>query len=758
MSKTIFKSVPYEVGVLINDIGRGRIALPDIQRPFVWKNVLVRDLFDSMYRGYPIGYLLLWENGAAETQRAIGVSEKQDAPGLVIVDGQQRLTSLYAVFRGERVVRENFVSERIRIAFNPLEGKFEVATPATEKDPRFVADISTILSEEVGLIAFCRQFFERLRGAGHELTAEQERTIEESLTKLNMLSTFPLTALQLSADIGDEDVAEVFVRVNSQGKTLNQADFILTLMSVFWDEGRMELEAFSRQALQPSESDSLSGSPYQHFIKPMPAQLLRVAISVAFERARLRSIYSVLRGKDLETGKFDSERREQQFALLKDAQQRTLDLNHWHGFMHCLKRAGFRSERMIMSQNALLNSYALYLIGSTKLSVPEQALRSAVARWFFMASLTGRYTGSSETALESDLAMLRGVETAEQFTAKLAEAERIALTDDFWTVTLPNELATAAPRSPSLFAFDAALVILEAPVLFSGTKVGDWLDPAVKPPKSIRRHHLFPRAFLQRQGVTRPQEINQIANQAYVEWQDNIAISDQAPAEYLPAMCAGIAADRLALMLRLHALPDGWEQLPYEEFLRRRREEMAKIIREAYERLISEPVRQDVAPVDIAEIIAAGEGDRVEYKSTLRANLHTGKNDPRMEGAVVKTIAGFLNTHGGTLMIGVADDGNPVGIDADGFANEDKMHRHLTNLVNDRIGHQAWMAIHVNFDDHEDVRVLVVRCEKAQSPAYVKEMEGGGGDAFYIRTGAATVALSTQETVEYVRQRFAKRT
>ena len=753
MSKTIYKSAHYDVGGLIKDIGRGRIALPDIQRPFVWKNVKVRDLFDSMYRGYPIGYLLLWENGTAERQRAIGVGEKQDAPSLVIVDGQQRLTSLYAVFRGEEVVRENFASERVRIAFNPFEKRFEVATAATEKDPRFVGDISTILSEEVGLIAFCRQFFEQLRGAGHELTAEQERDIEESLTKLNMLSTFPLTALQLSADIDDEDVAEVFVRVNSTGKTLNQADFILTLMSVFWDEGRTALETFSRQAQQPSASGS---SPYQHFIKPKADQLLRVAISVAFERARLRSIYSVLRGKDLETGKFDSERRERQFALLKDAQQRTLNLHHWHGFMHCLKRAGFRSDRMVIAQNALLNSYALYLIGRTKLRVPEQALRTAVARWFFMASLTGRYTGSSETALESDLAMLRDVETAEQFTAKLAEAERIALTDDFWTVTLPNELATAAPRSPSLFAFEAALVILEAPVLFSDTKVGDWLDPAVKPPKSIQRHHLFPRAFLQRQGVTRLQEINQIANYAYVEWQDNIAISDQAPADYLPAMSAGFAADRLALMLRLHALPNDWEQLSYEEFLRRRREEMATIIREAYERLISGPVRQDVAPVDITAIAAAGEGDRVEYKATLRINLHTGQKDARMEDAVIKTIAGFLNTHGGTLMIGVADDGNPVGIDADEFASEDKMHLHLTNLVNSRIGPQVWTAIHANFDDHEDVRVLVVRCEKAQSPAYVKEKERS--DAFYIRTGAATVTLSTQETVEYIRQRFAQRT
>ena len=750
MDKTIFKTVNYDIGSLIKDIKRGEIGLPDIQRPFVWKNVKVRDLFDSLYRGYPIGHLLLWKNGNAERNKGIGVGEKQSVPNLVIVDGQQRLTSLFAVFNGVEVVRDNFSQESIRIAFNPLEQKFEVASAATRQDRTFVPDISVVWNDRRGLMSLSRRYISAL-GETRELTDSDKITIEDSLARLHALSGFPLIALELSAEISDEDVAEVFVRVNSQGKSLNQADFILTLMSVFWDDGRTALENFCREGRRPSADVA---SPFNHFIAPSPDQLLRAEVGLAFRRTRLSSIYSVLRGKDLETGAFSDEHREQQFVLLKNAQQRTLDLNNWHGFMRCLKQAGFRTARMINSQTALIYSYVLYLIGRTELKAREQDLRAAIARWFFMASLTGRYTGSPESTMASDLAMLRGVGTPEKFVEKLSQAERIALTSDFWEVTLPNELATSAARSPSLFGFEAALVVLDAPVLFSDTKVGDWLDPAVKPPKSIERHHLFPKGFLAKSGISNSQQQNQIANYAYVEWQDNRAIADQTPSEYAPRMTKPFTGDQLKRMYRLNAIPDGWERMLYDEFLRERRTLMAEIIREAYEQLASGPAvgaQGESVGNDLAKVVAGGEAGDVEFKATLRTNLHTGEKDPRMENAVVKTIAGFLNTHGGTLIIGVSDDGNPVGIGADGFANEDKMSLHLTNMVNAKIGGKAWASVHANFGDQDGVRVLVVRCERARSPAYVRD---GDGQTFYVRTGVATVALSTSECVEYIKDRF----
>ncbi|MDZ7796167.1 MAG: DUF262 domain-containing protein [Candidatus Marinimicrobia bacterium] len=142
MSKTVFKKVDYDLNGLIKSISMGEIGLPNIQRPFVWKNTKVRDLFDSMYKGYPVGYLLFWQNGLEDEERTIGTDKKQKHASLVIVDGQQRLTSLYVVIKDIPVLRENYEIERIKIAFNPLEEKFEVADAAIVRDKSLQSRIS----------------------------------------------------------------------------------------------------------------------------------------------------------------------------------------------------------------------------------------------------------------------------------------------------------------------------------------------------------------------------------------------------------------------------------------------------------------------------------------------------------------------------------------------------------------------------------------------------------------------------------------
>ena len=212
------------------------------------------------------------------------------------------------------------------------------------------------------------------------------------------MTSFPLTALELSEDISEEDVSDIFIRINSKGTPLNQSDFILTLMSVFWDEGRAALEQFSQDSRKPSKGVA---SPFNHFIEPYPDQLLRVAVGTAFKRARLKYVYSILRGKDLETEKFSDERRVQQFELLKDAQNQVLDLQYWHDFMNCIRQAGFRSGKMISSQNNLLFSYMLYLIGRSEYKVPEFCC-ARLALVFYGFSYRSLYR-FPQSAMEFDL-------------------------------------------------------------------------------------------------------------------------------------------------------------------------------------------------------------------------------------------------------------------------------------------------------------------------------------------------------------------
>ena len=162
MSETVFKEVRYDLSSLVKFIELGEIGLPDIQRPFVWKNAKVRDLFDSMYRGYPVGYLLLWQNALADGVRTIGGDPKQKPPRLLVVDGQQRLTSLYAVVKGIPVVRDNYATELIQIAFNPLLEKFEVADAAIRRDKAYIPDISRLWSEDTDIFEVVEDYLSSL--------------------------------------------------------------------------------------------------------------------------------------------------------------------------------------------------------------------------------------------------------------------------------------------------------------------------------------------------------------------------------------------------------------------------------------------------------------------------------------------------------------------------------------------------------------------------------------------------------------------
>lgn len=748
MTETVFTKVDYDLGALVKFIGLGEIGLPDIQRPFVWKNAKVRDLFDSMYKGYPVGYLLFWQNGLAD-DRTIGTDLKQKPPRLVIVDGQQRLTSLYAVVKGVAVLRENYENESICISFNPLEEKFEVADAAIRRDKAYIPDISILWGGDIKITKIIREYITNLKTT-REVTEDEESTIEDAILKLQGLLSFPFTALELAANISEEDVSDVFVRINSKGTPLNQADFILTLMSVFWDEGRAELEQFCRKSKTPSKTEP---SPFNYFIEPSPDQLLRVNVGIAFKRARLQYVYSILRGKDLETETFSSERRDKQFKVLKGAQSRTLNLQYWHDFMNCIRQAGYRSGKMISSQNNLLFSYMLYLIGRTEYGIDEFWLRRVIARWFFMSSVTGRFTGSPESAMEFDLARFRDIKDGDKFISILEQVCEITLTNDFWSVSLPNDLATSSPRSPSLFAYLAALVLLDADALFSDVRISELLDPSVQANRSaVERHHLFPKGYLKTLGITGIRDTNQIANYTMVEWGDNTKISDQPPTEYLPLMQNRFNDNKLSRMYHWHALPENWEHLEYREFLEKRRELMAQIIAEGYRTLIIDTEEEvDTEEINISQLVMDGESKAVEFKSTLRINLHTGNKDPRMELAILRTIAGFLNTNGGTLVIGIADDGTSIGIDVDGFPNEDKMSLHVVNIVKNRMGPQAMTEIHVHFEDFDDNRIMVVQCGKSVSPVFVKD---GNLERFYIRTGPSTTELSASQTQDYIRQRY----
>lgn len=599
---------PWTVQDLVAGVSSGRVRLPDIQRPFVWGNAKVRDLVDSMYRGFPVGQLMFWENTAAEHTKVIGIDTKSQNSSMQVVDGQQRLTSLYAVVHGRRVLREDYSEELIVISFNPLTQRFAVPDNATKRSSEWIQDIREVFESPIDARSKYLDGLEKARGVDR-LDRETERAVEVAINKLADVLKFVFEVVQLKEHVSREVVADIFVRINSQGATLSSADFILTWLSVFWEEGRQEIEDFAQrsrftpQEMSRSTNMTVRWTPRNPYLTLDANHVLRVVVAVGNRRAPLGDAYNALRGRNPRTREIVPEDRERELEKLKGGLARALDPKHWDEYLKVIERAGIRTSAMVTSKNTVIYGYALWLIGRTEFTVPVDELREVMARWYFMAQITGRFSGSPETRAQEDLNRLDGLKRIpEAFKEVITSQVDTTLTEDWWSVTLPDNLYTSSTTSPAFTAYLAALTILDAEVLLSTLTVKDWIAPSRRPVKGVEKHHLFPKVYLKHLHVSTTRQINQVANQALVEWSDNIDISDEAPGDYWPQQVTDktIGNERLARQMWWHALPEGWTDMGYQDFLVARRKLMAEVTREAFRKL-SDPNYQPQSPVKAVE-------------------------------------------------------------------------------------------------------------------------------------------------------------
>lgn len=435
-----------------------------------------------------------------------------------------------------------------------------------------------------------------------------------------------------------------------------------------------------------------------------------------------------------------------------------LNLTNWHDYMVAVKRAGFRSGDMLTSANNFLYCYLIYLIGLTAHQVPRGELREAVAKWFFMSSLTGRYTGSPETILEADLRRFEDAQDSEGFLAIIDQVVDTQLTSDYWSVTLPDQLESSAAWSPYLFGYYAALNLLGAKALFSEMQVNELFDPGVKQPKSpVERHHLFPKAYLSSIGITGTLRTNQIANYAFVEWSDNIAISDRKPSEYFPEYLDRLAPTDREQAMFWHALPPQWEHMDYFDFLRERRKRIAQVVKAGFDRLNSGEEHvlrsaQSTPLPTVSNLLRQMETHQVEFKQSARVALENDAPEKVMNEGVIKTVAGFLNATGGTLGIGITDDGDILGLqpdldfkkqDLDGYQNW------LTGLLLNSIGGGIVGAhVGIRLEPVGSEVVCLVDVRPSPSPVYAKTYKGD--NVFYVRVNNTTRIFEGPDIQNYI--------
>jgi len=596
MSTQRYSVTPHPIETLLTWVKSGEIAIPEIQRPFVWEAVKVRNLLDSLYQGFPVGYLIAWRNPTVKLKDGSLAAGKR-----ILIDGQQRVTALMAALLGREVLTKNYETLRIRIAFHPQEERFEVSNPAIFKDAAWIADVAEVFAPEASLTELTDTYSEKNPNA-------ERRLISRILERLRKIINNQVGVIELAEDLDIETVTEIFIRVNSAGTELSQADFAMSKISVNEIYGgnllRKAIDYFCHLSVAPEFFSKIEKNdkafaaseflPAMRWLKdvnddiydPTYTDMLRVAFTSEFRRGKLQDLVALVSGRNFETKQYEEAVAEESFARLKKGVLAFINKTHFDRITMILRSAGFVTSALIGGQNAVNFAYILYLRGRAE-NMLAADLERLVRRWYAMSILRGRYAGSPETAFDFDIRQVeaRGL-------AVYAEAAfKNELPDSFWTGMLPQLMDTSSGQSPYFLAYQAAQVKLaDKGFLSRDITAHDLL---------LNRsdvHHIFPKNHLKSQGLARGR-YNQIANFVLAQSEINIAIGDKAPEKYfgeLAEQCAGgkkkyggiTSLTDMQANLRMHCLPasllDG--KIPaYDEFLAERRRLMALKIKQWFE-------------------------------------------------------------------------------------------------------------------------------------------------------------------------------
>ena len=573
----------------------GEVAIPEIQRPFVWDSSKVRDLMDSLYQGYPVGYVIAWRNPNVRLKDG-SMSEGKK----ILIDGQQRVTALTAAILGEYVIDKTYKRVKIKIAFNPLTERFEVQNPAILKDKVWLHDISEAINGSAGILKLVRSYLEANPGV-------DEDQVEKAFTNLINIPKKQIGIIELAHDLDIETVTEIFIRINSKGVVLSQADFamskIATNTKYQGNELRKAIDYFCHLSIAPEffkhiiDNDKAFAAtdffPKMQWLKtenedlydPDYTDLIRVAFTSQFNRGRLSDLVSLLSGRNFETRSFEEVIAEESFAKLKTGVNNFINETNFKRFLMIIKSAGFISPALIRSQNSLNFAYILYL-KLKDLGVSSVALGQYVPRWFVYSVLTGRYSGSPESVIDFDIKQI----AERSFEEYMKEKEDGELSDAFWNASLPQSLDTSVASSPYFNVFLASQVKgNDKGFLSQHVLVSDLV--------SLRGdiHHLFPKDYLKKLGMERGR-YNQIANYVYMQSEINIKVGNKSPKEYFELINAQIAdgkglvsgiANNQDLLdnLKANCIPPEimtMQAEDYPEFLDLRRKLMAQKMRDYY--------------------------------------------------------------------------------------------------------------------------------------------------------------------------------
>lgn len=605
MENEKYSNYTLSISAILGLIEANDIAIPEIQRPFVWRRTQVRDLIDSLYKGYPTGYIILWKNPNVKLKDGTISSGKK-----VLIDGQQRITALMTAIAGRTVFNSEYKEDRITIAFNPIAAKsndpdaeiFAVATPAIRKSKWWISDIAELFSKTYSSFKFIPKYCE----ANPEMEPEE---LERIITKVKGIANRGIGVIELSENLDIDVVTDIFIRINSKGTALSQGDFVMSKIAADEAHGgntlRKVIDYFSHLAVVPSFYDYIathdtgfSATPYLLKLKwlkddtetvydPECDDVIRVAFMHKLHRAKLADLVSMLSGRNFETREYNEEIVEQTYKDFTEGVLNVISEYNFKQFMIAIKSAGFISTRMVNSNMALDFAYTIYLILKESNEVPVEDIKRYVQKWYVLSVLTGRYSSSPESAFARDIRRIKenGVLTI------LKEIEDAQLSDNFWDIALVQNLSYTSTNNPTYLVFLAAQIFFnDISFLSNNVPVRELIALGGDV------HHIFPKQYLMDNNFDKTQ-YNQDANYVFLDRPVNISVGKKAPNVYLQeaknrclsenTSTTGLVndIDKFYQNLEMNCVPSETVDMDctsYDVFLEKRRKLMAAKIKKYY--------------------------------------------------------------------------------------------------------------------------------------------------------------------------------
>ncbi|HOT96583.1 MAG TPA: DUF262 domain-containing protein [bacterium] len=708
-----------KISAILDKIDEKQLFVPAFQREYVWKRDDAKQLIDSLIKEYPTGTMLLWETANPPALKGPHKYHKDQGAVRLLLDGQQRVTTLYMLIRGvippyytiQEIVND---TRGLYVNLQTLELSYYMKTKM-ENNP-YWQNITDVFQKKVDAFILQEQF----KSLSAEISYPELQQLNANINAITRVldREFPEQTIPVKATI--REAIDIFYKVNASGVALTDAELALAQISGYWPEAR---DRFKAKLYELEKHGFVFHLDFVVYV------LLGCLYHLGSDMKKLHG----------------SENKEVLQSAWDILENQIIDY-----VVNIMRTHAYVDHSDEINSVYALVPIIVYCFDKKGKPLSDQEIKKMV-KWFYYSQIRSRYVSQLPQKLDRDLRCL--AESKQPFDDLLQ-----VIADENRLEIMPFEFVGRAIQHPLFSMTRWYLKSKNAVCLTTGISLHHPMGKKYQ----LELDHIFPYSLLKKAGYGWENRVKyalaqEFTNRAILTKLANRTKSDSSAADYLRAV-----KQNFPNSLALQSIPEDealWQIENYEFFLEKRREMLAAELNAFLENITSTELTQ--VPASTEDLIAEGESEGLEFKSTLRWDLKQGEINKALEDVIMKTVAAFANSQGGILFIGVDDDGKVLGLKHDyhslGNVDKDKFELHLRNLLNQHF-EKGFVAtkIKISFPLVEDEEICQIEVATSPEPIVLKFKDRNGAlvEKFYVRSGNSSQEIPMSEFNKYIKTHF----